>query len=483
MKRLAGYAIALACILGTIAAGVWAQTTQPLVTYVTNLPAATQIGTGDLLYVIQSGIERNLSGNFLVNPNFRTITCGSPFVATCTLQMNSIGGPNNQLSLGSGGSIEIVNANSGGGQQIAFPVTPGTAGQYMSSVGGGISPMIWSNPTGMRNIAARFGSMDICQRGSGATCTIAVGPSATAYTIDGCYISVGANQVTFSTLQPAGQSPGSTNSIAVGRNNGQTGTSTITWGCPLDSDELNQMHGNFVTLSFYVAALGGWSPVNGTLSWFLICGTGNPTKAASGFTGQTNVISGATNLVINAAPVRPQGTTSAVVPNNCTQAEFTLQWTPVGTAANTDGIVIDSAQIEVVAGANSVATPFQELDFTTKIIMAQRHFAKTFPYANAPVQNIGVGGAELVGIAGKAGVANEIFCWRYPVHMRAVPTVAFFNPGAANGQIRDETLGADLSASGGINNTQDTVCAQGNGNAGTAVGNTLGIHITVDAGI
>lgn len=112
-----------------------------------------------------------------------------------------------------------------------------------------------------------------------------------------------------------------------------------------------------------------------------------------------------------------------------------------------------------------------------------RYYAKTFAIDTAPVTNVGVNLNEVRAIAGKAGaVANSgMVFWRFPVEMRAAPSVVLYNPAAANALIRDITGAADLGAT-----VATTVSAQGagaiaTGVAATAVGDQIALNFSADA--
>ena len=63
----------------------------------------------------------------------------------------------------------------------------------------------------------------------------------------------------------------------------------------------------------------------------------------------------------------------------------------------------------------------------------------------------------------------------------ALPTCTLYNPAAANAQVRNITDGADLSASAVANVGQMGFEITATGTAGTAVGETLGVHWTCDS--
>lgn len=122
---------------------------------------------------------------------------------------------------------------------------------------------------------------------------------------------------------------------------------------------------------------------------------------------------------------------------------------------------------------------------TLEILRCQQFYAKTFPMAIAPAQNAGLAGA-VKGILGKAAavaLAAQIN-WRYPVVMRATPTLTLYNPSVANAQIRQYNgTAADLTASAVANATDNSTDVTGTGAAGGAVGDGFAVHISADAEI
>jgi hypothetical protein len=66
------------------------------------------------------------------------------------------------------------------------------------------------------------------------------------------------------------------------------------------------------------------------------------------------------------------------------------------------------------------------------------------------------------------------------VLMRAAPTVTTYNPAAANAQVRDFTAAADCSAAATTAHPNG-ILVSCTGNAGTAVGGALGVHLTAES--
>ncbi|HEX2552060.1 MAG TPA: DUF2793 domain-containing protein [Microvirga sp.] len=125
------------------------------------------------------------------------------------------------------------------------------------------------------------------------------------------------------------------------------------------------------------------------------------------------------------------------------------------------------------------AAPFERLSPGATLALCQRYFAKTFAPAIAPAGNAGTGGA----LVGHAPVANAIptLRWQYPVPMRAVPVLAFYNPVAANGQW--SVGGVDAAASATVPTTADAAAigVQAGATPTLAAGALTAIHVTADA--
>lgn len=146
----------------------------------------------------------------------------------------------------------------------------------------------------------------------------------------------------------------------------------------------------------------------------------------------------------------------------------------------TDNAANDFWLSQVKLEKSSVVTPFVKKPFGLELALCQRYYFKTFPIDTTPAQNAGLTGA-LRFIAGKAGAAAQFGHLRFPVQMRAAATITFFNPSAANAQVRDTTGGVDCSATASANVSADDINITATGNAATAVGNALDIHLTAEA--
>jgi hypothetical protein len=132
--------------------------------------------------------------------------------------------------------------------------------------------------------------------------------------------------------------------------------------------------------------------------------------------------------------------------------------------------------------AGTVATPFEHRSFGQELALCQRYFEKSFNQATAPAQNAGFNIGELQFTSGRAASDNV---WSpsvvFAVTKRAVPSVVLFNPAAADGNIRDFVANGNFSSSS-INSVGTSgLNVYGLSNAGTSVGNVLGVHWTASA--
>lgn len=337
------------------------------------------------------------------------------------------------------------------------------------------APPLW------RNVIADNGSFEVWQRGAGSAASIAVAASTTAYTADRWYIITGANQA--STIAAvAGLTNGSNLACKIQRNNAQTGVTAYTFGFPLDTDEVARLRGSKATISAVLKAGANWSPTAGTITGTLYVGTGAVAKRGGGFAGEVLAVAMTINIAAGAGPTIVSAVSSGTIPSNATQGELQFAWTPVGTAGADDSITIDDVQVE----ASAFQTVFERQPFEKMLAACKRHFWKTFLYGTAPVTNAGANTGELQDTIGKAGATalGFVVAVRHPVSMRVAPSVTTFNPSAANAQARLETgTPGDMSATTTANLNTETLTVTATGNASGTVGDTGGVHVSVDSGI
>jgi hypothetical protein len=134
---------------------------------------------------------------------------------------------------------------------------------------------------------------------------------------------------------------------------------------------------------------------------------------------------------------------------------------------------ITGVQLEV----GSVATPFEHRLFGAELALAQRYYCKTFDYSVAPANNTGNrNGCVTFTYTSSGGFRTQ---WVYPVEMRSSPTLASYNPNAANASWRDITNNADYSAITGI--AIGTRQTDASASASAVGGAVYMIHLTASA--
>jgi len=127
---------------------------------------------------------------------------------------------------------------------------------------------------------------------------------------------------------------------------------------------------------------------------------------------------------------------------------------------------------------------YERPPFAEELIRCQRWYSKSFPYAVVPAAAVAVatGGTGIAGIIGKAAataLAVKIPI-RFPVQMRATPTITLFTPvgaGAVPYRI-DGTTPAVQTAVAQVGPTDSGVTVTATGDASGAVGDLVGVHFT-----
>ena len=150
-----------------------------------------------------------------------------------------------------------------------------------------------------------------------------------------------------------------------------------------------------------------------------------------------------------------------------------------GLDSTANNFYITGVQLEV----GSSATDFERVPWDYQLSRCQRYFCKTFPYATAPAQNVGVLTGEVNFSSNRAASTANLQSPRVypPVTMRAAPTITTYNPAAANAEIRDISASADCSAVGVDSASDGGFYIKGTSSASTAVGNNLGVHVAAKA--
>jgi hypothetical protein len=242
------------------------------------------------------------------------------------------------------------------------------------------SQAVAANETSFRNICGRNGGFEVWQRGTSGSYTGA----ATAYYVDGWYLSLGSGQ-SATVTQVAGLTAQSRHAAQVQRVSGNTGTATMTFGFPLDSDELMAMLGQYVVLQFVVSTGANWSPTNGVLTAKLVTGTGTPVKQVlATYANSVTPISMAPNLAAGQAATIYYSAPTLIPATNAgsavQQAEIQFTWTPTGTAGTNDWFTVDDLQVSVVPASLAAAKPaFERTSYAWDFARCSRFVQYCYP--------------------------------------------------------------------------------------------------------
>jgi hypothetical protein len=161
-----------------------------------------------------------------------------------------------------------------------------------------------------------------------------------------------------------------------------------------------------------------------------------------------------------------------------------------GVTGQTNGVAATSDFMQitgVVVLAGSVTLTSDMISRLTKPFAdtlqdCQRYYEKSFDYPTVPAQNVGVGTGEFFWTAVVAGaVTHRTGSVSYKTRKRAAGTITLFNPAAANAQARDETGSLDFTVTSAFSSTEVQFRITATGNAGSVVGNLIGIHWVSDA--
>lgn len=308
----------------------------------------------------------------------------------------------------------------------------------------------------------------------------AVGPfsitSATQYGPDRWQILTGAGTAgTF--RQQAGATSGSF-LCRVQRDAVNAGTNPIVLSSSLPRNFCIGAAGKKVTVSFKAACGVNYSPATTNLNVSVFSGEGTTDISnltafpGNSFTNAVQQINSTPSLTTN---LINYSFTSATLGAAVSQFEVRFTMTPTGVAGVDDWFQVTDVQLET----SNFQTPFERLSFSEVLRRSQEFVWQTFPYGTAPAQNAGVLGSisyttQIAGVT--AGYALPII---FPVSMRAIPTLTFYNPSAANANWRNVNAGADSGAASSdadIGTSRTGFCLFNPQAGGDAVAQSVAIH-------
>jgi hypothetical protein len=250
------------------------------------------------------------------------------------------------------------------------------------------------------------GGMDIWQRGT------SFAPSASTvstYTADR-WIHFRGGLVLGSTIsQVASGLTGFNYAMRVQRNSGNTSTQSLQISTSIETQNSLPMAGQTVNFSFWARAGANYS--GSTLGAVLQYGTGTDPLISNGFTGATTISTNSPTLTTS----WQRFTYSATVASTATQLGCYFAFTPTGTAGANDYFDITGVQLEIAPQA----TPFSRAGGSIggELALCQRY------YFQEGLQPYDV----TLGVGSIMSSTSAAFLWKFPVIMRAQPSISSNN--------------------------------------------------------
>jgi hypothetical protein len=227
-----------------------------------------------------------------------------------------------------------------------------------------------------------------------------------------------------------------------------------------------------VTVSFFVRMGANFNAA--LFKAELISGTGTDALALStGFAGEVLV----GTVTAQHHSVWQRVSTTVMLATDITQLALRFTYAPDALAGNEDWCDITGVQLE--AGANT--TRYEFLDYAIGLIRAQRYYEKSFAPDVPPIQNSGDTGnaarvPQLVGAL--AGMFASI---DFTVEKRTAPSIAFYNPVAANAQMRNRTNNQNCTSTTALDIGTKGMAPFCITPSGSSAGQQLIVHYSADA--
>ena len=193
-------------------------------------------------------------------------------------------------------------------------------------------------------------AMQVWQRGT----SLALSSSATNYTADR-WATVSGNTGTAS-RQATGDTTNLPNiqyCLRMQRTAGVTTTNGMYIYQSMESVNSIPLAGKTVTFSFYARKGANFSPTSGGASVKIYYGTGTDQNVLTGYTGSTDILSGAT---VTPTTTWARYTYTATVPSTATEIAPGIEWVPNGTAGAADYLEITGVQLEASTVASAFST-------------------------------------------------------------------------------------------------------------------------------
>ncbi len=129
----------------------------------------------------------------------------------------------------------------------------------------------------------------------------------------------------------------------------------------------------------------------------------------------------------------------------------------------------------------TATSPLGVAGFDDELLRCLRYYQKSFLYATAPAQNAGSNTGEQI-FPQTVAASTSFNTVTVPLlPMRGVPTITFYNPNAANAQVRNRNTNTDCTLTTAYNNTEKLFTIQATTPGGSATAQTLAVHWGAEA--
>lgn len=264
------------------------------------------------------------------------------------------------------------------------------------------------------------------------------------------------------------------------RTAGNTNTAGLYLSQTLMRDMCQGMAGNRLTISFTARCGANYSPTSSLFNASVTTGTGTTDISflpGGVFTGSATPITN--NVTLTTTFQRFSITSISAVGSTVSQAAAYFLMTPVGTAGAADYVDIKDIKLEI----GPSQTNFVWVPFAQELARCLPFYWKTFLYANAPAANLGLADAAFIAFVAPvtSAVQTSTPNIRYPVAMRASPTITLYSSNTTGAQVYNQSRGAAFTSTTTINPSANGVTITANAPAATVVGDYCSIHVTASA--
>ena len=225
------------------------------------------------------------------------------------------------------------------------------------------------------------------------------------------------SQVTSANMLPGNLPVG--NAVRIQRASTATAVTPFVMQQSIETKNLNQIAGKYLTLSFWLRFGQDYSPTSKRIVVKIVTGTGTDSVVGS-FTGSTDVVTSnidqgsLTYNVWNRYQVSiPSG---SALSSSITQLGVSFTVTPVGTAGTNDWIDVTGVQLEV----GTAATPYEKTSYQALTAACQRYYYQLGAIFNS-----------IFGIGYTTSTSNALIATPFPVTMRQAPS-ALLQAGTAS---------------------------------------------------